>query len=165
MRERRKKMIRKAELKDMKRIDDLLSQVLNVHHTARPDLFKANARKYNDEELTAILRDETRPIFVYEDENGMVQGYAFCIFQQHLDNNILTYIKTLYIDDLCVDETCRHQRIGHKLYDYVCDFAQKMGCYNVTLNVWADNISALKFYQSLDLHPQKVGMEKILKKN
>ena len=165
MKERRKKMIRKAELKDMKRIDDLLSQVLNVHHTARPDLFKANARKYNDEELQAILSDETRPIFVYEDENGIVQGYAFCVFQQHLDNNILTDIKTLYIDDLCVDETCRHQRIGHKLYDYVCDFAQNRGCYNVTLNVWADNISALKFYQSLDLHPQKVGMEKILKKN
>lgn len=156
------KMIRKAEVKDMKRIDDLLSQVLDVHHTARPDLFKANVRKYNDEELEAILSDEMRPIFVYLDENGQVQGYAFCVFQQHVDDNILTDIKTLYIDDLCVDGKCRHQRIGHKLYDYVCDFAKQAGCYNVTLNVWADNTSALKFYQSLDLHPQKIGMEKIL---
>lgn len=155
-------IIRKAEKKDMERIDDLLSQVLEVHHQARPDLFKPNVRKYTDEELEGILKDEMRPIFVYEDDQGKVQGYAFCVFQQHLHNNILTDIKTLYIDDLCVDQNARHQRIGHKLYNYVCDYAKKSGCYNVTLNVWADNINALKFYESLDLHPQKVGMEKIL---
>lgn len=39
---------------------------------------------------------------------------------------------------------------------------RKSGCYNVTLNVWADNANAVKFYQSIGMQVQKIGMEKIL---
>lgn len=154
--------IRLAQQKDIERIHELLSQVLNVHHQARPDLFKAGARKYTDEQLMEILQDPKRPIFVYVNDEEVVMGYAFCILQQHINNNILTDIKTLYIDDLCVDEHARHQRIGRQLYDYVVNYARSIGCYNVTLNVWADNMNALKFYRALDLKEQKIGMEIIL---
>ena len=41
-------------------------------------------------------------------------------------------------------------------------FAKENGCYNVTLNVWAGNDSALKFYQHQGLTMQKYGMEFIL---
>ncbi|MCI5479991.1 MAG: GNAT family N-acetyltransferase [Lachnospiraceae bacterium] len=154
--------IRRAEEKDMDRINDLLFQVCLVHHKGRPDLFKYGAKKYTDEQLLAIIQDDQRPIFVAEDSDQVVQGYAFCIFSQHIDDNILTDIKTLYIDDLCVDETLRGQHIGRQLYEAVLDFARTSGCYNVTLNVWSLNSSAMKFYQSLGLEPQKVGMETIL---
>ena len=154
--------IRRAEEKDMDRINDLLFQVSLVHHKGRPDLFKYGAKKYTDEQLLAIIQDDQRPIFVAEDSDQVVQGYAFCIFSQHIDDNILTDIKTLYIDDLCVDETLRGQHIGRQLYEAVLDFARTSGCYNVTLNVWSLNSSAMKFYQSLGLEPQKVGMETIL---
>ena len=154
--------IRRAEEKDMDRINDLLFQVCLVHHKGRPDLFKYGAKKYTDEQLLAIIQDDQRPIFVAEDSDQVVQGYAFCIFSQHIDDNILTDIKTLYIDDLCLDETLRGQHIGRQLYEAVLDFARTSGCYNVTLNVWSLNSSAMKFYQSLGLVPQKVGMETIL---
>ena len=154
--------IRRAEEKDMDRINDLLFQVCLVHHKGRPDLFKYGAKKYTDEQLLAIIQDDQRPIFVAEDSDQVVQGYAFCIFSQHIDDNILTDIKTLYIDDLCVDETLRGQHIGRQLYEAVLDFARTSGCYNVTLNVWSLKSSAMKFYQSLGLEPQKVGMETIL---
>lgn len=155
-------LIRRAEEKDMKGINNLLFQVLMVHHNGRPDLFKPGGKKYTDDELKDILHNDKTPIFVGVDEADNVMGYAFCIFQQHLNNNILTDIKTLYIDDLCVDENLRGQRIGKKLYEYVLDFAREQGCYNVTLNVWSCNESAMKFYESCGLVPQKVGMEKIL---
>ena len=74
----------------------------------------------------------------------------------------MTDIKTLYIDDLCVDQGARGGHIGTALYEDVTAWAKAQGYYNVTLNVWADNKSALKFYESLDLHVQKIGMEKIL---
>ena len=138
--------IRRAEEKDMDRINDLLFQVCLVHHKGRPDLFKYGAKKYTDEQLLAIIQDDQRPIFVAEDSDQVVQGYAFCIFSQHIDDNILTDIKTLYIDDLCVDETLRGQHIGRQLYEAVLDFARTSGCYNVTLNVWSLNSSAMKFY-------------------
>lgn len=154
--------VRMAEERDIPRIHDLLSQVALVHHKGRPDLFKYGQRKYTDDQLKEILHDKQRPIFAAVDENDCLQGYAFCIFQQHLNDNILTDIKTLYIDDLCVDETKRGMHIGKTIYDAVLDFAGDQGCYNVTLNVWSCNVSAMKFYEKCGLKPQKVGMEVIL---
>ncbi len=155
-------IIRRAREKDMDGINKLLCQVLMVHHNGRPDLFKANAKKYTDEELKEIIADDTKPIFCAVDEEGEVAGYAFCVFQQHCNNNILTDIKTLYIDDLCVDETKRGQHIGTALYQYVLAFAKQSNCYNVTLNVWSCNESAMRFYEACGLKPQKIGMEQIL---
>lgn len=147
---------------DMDRINDLLFQVLMVHHNGRPDLFKSGCKKYTDDELLEIIKDDMKPIFVAVNDEEYVVGYAFCVFQQHIDNNILTAIKTLYIDDLCVDENIRGQHIGKSLYEYVLEYAKEQGCYNVTLNVWSLNESAMKFYQACGLLPQKIGMEKIL---
>ena len=154
--------IKRADTRHLSGLNSLLLQVLTVHHNGRPDLFKGNTRKYTDEQLIEMLKDDSKPIFVAVDENEKVLGYAFCRFIQHLNDNILTDIKTLYIDDLCVDENCRGQHVGKSLYDFVLDFAKKSGCYNVTLNVWTLNEGARKFYEKCGLVPQKIGMEKIL---
>ena len=140
-------LIRRAEKKDITKINDLLKQVCQVHHNGRPDLFKCGGRKYSDEQLEQMLSDEEKPIFVAVDDSNHVMGYAFCIFEQHVDNNILTDVKTLYIDDLCVDESARGQHIGKSLYDYAVSFARTSGCYNLTLNVWNCNESAMRFYE------------------
>ena len=154
--------IRRAKESDTEGIERLLLQVCMVHHEGRPDLFKAGAKKYTRKQLAQILHDEERPVFAAVDENGELLGYAFCIFQKHDDSNAFTDIKTLYIDDLCVDETVRGKHIGKALYEEVLAFAKKSGCYNVTLNVWTCNESAMKFYESCGLKPQKIGMEVIL---
>lgn len=154
--------IRLAQTKDIDKINSLLCQVLDVHHNGRPDLFKGGVKKYTDAELTDIIEDPTKPIFVYTDDNDMVVGYAFCVFQQHIGNNILTDIKTLYIDDLCVDQNIRGNHIGKSLYEHVLNFARETKCYNVTLNVWSLNEGAIKFYEKCGMKPQKIGMETIL---
>ncbi len=155
-------MIRRAEMKDIPRIMDLLLQVGMVHHIGRPDLFQGNATKYTEAELANIIRDDATPVFVWLDESDTLQGYAFCIFQQHVGSHILTDIRTLYIDDLCVDEQHRGQHVGQALYQHVLAFARQEGCYNVTLNVWSCNESAMRFYEYCGLKPQKIGMETIL---
>lgn len=155
-------VIRRAKNSDLPGMNKLLQQVLMVHHTGRPDLFKPNAKKYKDEELLEIIEDNEKPIFVAVNEEEEVLGYAFCVFQQHINNNILTDVKTLYIDDLCVDEEKRGMHIGKQLYQYVLDYARQSGCYNLTLNVWACNPTAMKFYERCGLVPQKIGMEQIL---
>lgn len=152
--------VRRAQIRDMEKIKDLLSQVLTVHHNGRPDLFKENCRKYTDRELEELIKDDTRPIFV-ADEDGVL-GYAFCVINETKNNNILTDMKTLYIDDLCVDEKIRGKHVGSALYNHVKEFAREIGCYNVTLNVWACNESAAKFYEKQGLVPQKTTLETIL---
>lgn len=152
--------IRRATLTDIDGINKLLYEVHKVHSDKRPDLFKVGSKKYTNEELAKIIVDDNRPIFVYVD-NDDILGYAFCVFIKN-NSNSLTDILSLYIDDLCVDENSRGKKVGTSLYNYVLQFAKEAGCYNVTLNVWACNNSALKFYEKCGLSVQKIGMEKIL---
>lgn len=155
-------MIRFATENDIPKIGELLSQVDLVHHNGRPDIFKVG-RKYSESELKELLKDSQRPILVATDENDEVTGYCFCIFQQHINNSVLTDIKTLYIDDLCVDEKLRGKHIGKELYKSAVKLAKENGCYNLTLNVWSCNASAMRFYESCGLVPQKIGMELIIR--
>ena len=157
-------MIRRAEERDIPRIGLLLEQVNLVHHNGRPDIFKIG-RKYDDNELREILTDTSRPILVSVNEQDEVEGYAFCIYQQHVGSQLLTDIKTLYIDDLCVDESLRGKHIGRALYEAAVTLARETGCYNLTLNVWSCNESAMRFYEKCGLLPQKVGMELILERD
>lgn len=153
--------IRMVKEKDIDRMLELLKQVNLVHHEGRPDLFKINT-KYSKEQLKGIINDENTPILVATNQDDVLVGYAFCIFKQHKNDSILTDVKTLYIDDFCIDETCRGQHIGKNLYDAVILFAKEHNCYNITLNVWNCNPNAIKFYEHCGLSPQKITMEKIL---
>ena len=119
-------VVRRAEIKDIEKINELLLQVAMVHHYGRPDLFKANCRKYKNDELVEIIKDDNRPIFVAEDD-GVVIGYAFCVITDRKDDNVLTDMKNLYIDDLCVDENMRDKHVGTVIYDYVKKYAKEIG--------------------------------------
>ena len=154
-------MIRKANKEDIRGMIALLYQVDAVHHGIRPDLFKSNTAKYNEQELETIINDSSKPIFVYEAENRIL-GHAFCQITEVKDHRLLQDIKTLYIDDICIDETVRGKHIGTALFEYVRDYAKSIGCYNVTLNVWEGNDSALSFYRKMGMQVQKTGMEVII---
>ena len=147
--------VRRAEESDIEMISKLLYEVHQVHSDVRPDLFQAGMKKYDEDELRSILADGSRPVFVAEGQ-GRVLGHVFCIERQN------TKVRTLYIDDLCVEETARGSHIGRCLYEYVLEYARKCRYYNVTLNVWADNTSAVRFYEKLGLKIQTIGMEQIL---
>ncbi|MCR5249916.1 MAG: GNAT family N-acetyltransferase [Lachnospiraceae bacterium] len=155
-------IVRRAQTKDIDGILKLLVQVDMVHHEGRPDLFKGPATKYNAEELAGILADEDTPVFVCVDENEKVLAHAFCICKQVKDSAVLTDVRTLYIDDICVDEEARGKHVGSMIYNEVLRYAKEQGFYNITLNVWACNPGAMKFYEAMGLVPQKVCMEKIL---
>ena len=154
-------IIRRAKAEDLEGINNLLCQVLMVHHEGRPDLFKANVKKYTDDELLEIIKSDDKPIFV-ADEDGKILGYAFCVYVEYKEHNIMTDVKTLYIDDLCVDENVRGKHIGKSIYEYVLNFAKENGFYNITLNVWELNDGAKKFYEKIGFSVQKTGMEIIL---
>ena len=156
--------IRLATKNEIPGMIELLKQVGEVHHQIRPDLFRAGAQKYSEADLEEVLSDESRPIFGAV-EGDKLLGYCFCILEEVQDNTVLRDTKTLYIDDLCVDENCRGKHIGSQLYEAVCRYAKGRKCRSVTLNVWSCNESAMKFYESLGLKPQKVGMEAILEED
>ena len=150
-------MIRKAEINDIPLIIDLLTQVVNIHADLREDLFTHDKTKYNENDLLNILDNERTPIFVY-DEDG-VKGYIFLVIEDE-DNSNLNYHKTLYIDDLCVDDAYRNQNIGKKLMEYAEEYAKGIDCEYITLNVWDGNDSAYQFYEKMGYQTRKIYMEK-----
>ena len=153
--------IRLANTSDIPGMIRLLRQVGQVHHDIRPDLFRDGAQKYSPSDLEALLQDAARPIFVGV-EDGRMLGYCFCILEEVKDNPVLCDVKSLYIDDLCVDETIRGKHVGTKLYDHVCAYARSIGRRSVTLNVWCGNDSAMGFYESRGMKPRKIYMETAL---
>lgn len=154
-------MIRLAETRDIERIIELLHQVNMVHAVLRPDLFKPYTTKYDHQQLEAMLGDKQKPIFVLDDGNTVL-GYAFCMVTEVKDHLLLQDAKSLYIDDICVDEKARGQHVGKQLYEHVLAYAKEIGCHNITLNVWTGNEPAQHFYENMGMQPQKTTMEVIL---
>ena len=154
--------IRLAQPKDIPALLVLLEQILSVHHQARPDIFKGSGGKYSQEELEQLMVQDKTPIFVYENEDGQILGHLFVTIKEGADNPVLHPIKTLFIEDLCVDQAARGKKIGDQLYQFAVSYAKKIGCYNLTLNVWNDNEGALRFYQRQGMKPQETVMETII---
>lgn len=153
--------VRFANEKDIPQMIALLKQVGEVHHVARPDLFRSGAQKYDEAALKKLLADPKRPILC-GDVDGTMVGYAFCILQEVAGDPVLCDRKTLYIDDLCVDENVRGSGVARAIYQGVLDYAKEISCNAVTLNVWTGNDRAMRFYEKCGLKPQKIGMEFIL---
>ena len=153
--------IRFAIPEDVPGILELLRQVGRVHHNGRPDIFRSDAQKYGPSQVLAMLDKAETPILVAV-EDGNVLGYCFCQMKTYARDSVICDHTTCYIDDLCVHENTRGKHVGTALYEATCRYAKSRGCYNITLNVWSCNPSAMAFYEKLGLKPQKVGMEQLL---
>lgn len=154
--------IRRAMEKDILKLMELLEQVLQIHAEIRPDIFLPGTTKYTEEELAELLQDETKPVYVAVDEEDLCLGYAFCqVKEQPFSNNMVPFT-SLFLDDLCVDQKARGQRVGQCLFEHVKNEAKRMGCYEITLNVWEGNTSAEKFYEQMGMKTKEKQLEYIL---
>ena len=153
--------VRRAESGDLAVVNKLLYQVEDLHRVGRPYIFKPGEKKYTDEQLLQIFKSELTPVFVAV-EGDAVLGYVFCIVQQTVGAKCIFNHKTLYIDDLCVDESARGKGVGKILYDYAIDYARSIGCHNVTLHVWEKNPGARAFYEKMGMGVQQTTMEVVL---
>ena len=154
-------IIRRAEPGDLEGLKRLLHQVCQIHADGRPDLFRAGGIKYTDQELLDILPDDSRPVFVCA-ENDQVLGYAFCILEDMPGTTSLQPVRTLYLDDLCVEAASRGRHIGTRLYERVLLAARELGCSRVTLHAWNFNEKAFGFYEKLGMTPLYTTMEQKL---
>jgi ribosomal protein S18 acetylase RimI-like enzyme len=155
-------IIREARVTDAEGVLRLLEQIAAFHHEGRPDIFKANSRKYSKEEFEDILKDEKRPVFVAVDAENIVRGYAFCMVMEQKEQGPFHAYPLLYIDDVCVDKAVRRKSIGRKLFETVKMYAQDTGLRNIELNVWEFNDGAIKFYEKCGFTSQRRRMELLL---
>lgn len=150
----------KATHDHIEQILKLLLQVHKVHSDNRDDLFVVNEKKYTKEELKEIIDNDNTPVYVYVKDNKVL-GYVFINYLQ-ITSHSLKNIKTMYIDDFCVDKDYKRKGIGSKLFEFTENLAKKEKCYNITLNVYEFNQEAKLFYESLKMKKLKTYMEKIV---
>ena len=155
-------IIRRAELKDMDRVIELLSEVLEIHVKIRSDIFRSGTTKYSKEQFQEMIKDDNNPIYVATD-NDEVLGYLFCEILEPKFSSTMKPNKTFYIDDICVDEKYRHQHIGTSLFEFAKQEAKRLGCYEIGLYLWEGNEEAKKFYEKMGMKVKATTMEYILK--
>ncbi|WP_026507472.1 GNAT family N-acetyltransferase [Butyrivibrio sp. MC2013] len=154
--------IRRAVNADIPKLLDLLSQVLEIHAAIRPDIFRSGTTKYTKDELTGIIANDNTPVYVAADDDDTLMGYAFCVIKSPAFTSTMHPKSQLYIDDLCVDEKYRDRHIGRSLFEHVLAEGKRLGCYEVTLSVWAGNDAAELFYEKMGMKTKSRIMEYIL---
>jgi ribosomal protein S18 acetylase RimI-like enzyme len=153
-------VVRAALPRDIPGIAALLLQVLAVHNAIRPDLFKPVGAKYTGEEIEKIIADPLTPVFVCVDGvTGTVLGHCFCKVLDKPETGATYPVKSMFIDDLCVEESVRGKHIGSKLLDFVTEYARDNGFYNITLHAWEGNDPALAFYRNSGFTAQQYTLE------
>lgn len=151
--------IRFAKAGDESTIAALLEQIFTQHANGRPDLFGGGKSKYTAEDVLKLFDNPVEPIFVAVDDNNRVLGYAFCMIKEFTSP---AHYKTLYLDDLNVDAAARRQGVATALVDACRTYGKENDCYNLTLNVWAFNEGAIRFYEKNGFTSQRFILEDIL---
>jgi GrpB-like predicted nucleotidyltransferase (UPF0157 family)/ribosomal protein S18 acetylase RimI-like enzyme len=149
--------IRPAQTDDTPAINDLLSQIVQVHYKIRPDIFRPQCK--NESEDSSVQESDAPLIFVAVNEDGGVVGCLWCFISEEKDNSLKIDRNWLCIDDICVDEKYRRCGIGRQLVEYAFQIAQEKGLDRIQLNVYDDNKDAVRFYENIGFTTQKRVME------
>ena len=131
-----------------------------MHCTNRPDIY-LDGNPLPKEYFENILKNENNINLVYE-ENNIIKGLLLAEKKENNKISIARERKIYFINDIVIDKKYRRQGIGKKLYNYLLELSKKEGLDAVELNVWAFNISAIKFYSSLGMSVKNMKLEKIL---
>jgi len=140
--------VRPAVLADHEKIRPLQKQIADIHFGGRPDIFKEEPRFYSDGEFSEKLNDPGRFVFIAEDGQKRVIGYAFCRLIRYRNHSTSRDFDKLYLDDICVEQSCRRRGVGRLLFEECRELALSLGCHNMDLGVWAFNREAAAFYES-----------------
>lgn len=154
-----KTLIRPAVLADREKIRPIQKEIADLHHTGRPDLFRAEARYYTEEDFAEKLAAPQNFIFIAESGEGDVVGYAFAWVIDYEKHSTYKPFKCFYIDDICVLSSHRRRGIGRMLFEKCREQAKLCGCRMMDLGVWSLNRDAISFYESMGMRERIRKME------
>ena len=143
--------IRNMTLNDYNEVDRLMAQVHLLHVNGRPDLYIDVDHIYSYEQFKEMVENEDM-ITILAEEDGKVLGICMITMRA---KTCMVKRRTAYMEDLCVDESCRGRGIGKALFLYAKEVSVKMGAERLDLMVWDFNEDARKFYEKMGMKPQR----------
>ncbi len=148
-------MIRKIRKKDYDAIDRLLLQLHKVHVEGRPELFSDIEHFMSRDSFENLIADETMIAILVEKWNRVIG----CCFASILNHSGMVSMKTVYIDQIVVDENYRREKIGDAMFREIQKQAKKIGAKRVDLMVWSHNEAAIRAYESYGMVRQRYVYE------
>ena len=148
-------LIRFANREDYEEVERIAEQVQKMHVEWRPDIYTFEKKIFPDEIFEQII--ENKMLIVATDEEKVVGFLMYVINKVNFDNQVE---RTLYnVNAVAVDEECRGQGIGHKLFDYLKDIAKENNMDAIELQVNAENKAAKAMYEKYGFTDKSINME------
>lgn len=150
-------IIRNMNENDYAEFDTLMAKLHGLHVTARPDVFLPVPHIYSEDVFrNEILNSETH-FALCAVSDGKIVG--ICTAEKRF-RSMMKNMKTVYIDDIFVDEGFRRRGIAKMLADKITSEAKTFGAERIDLTVWEFNDEARGFYEALGFTTMRRVLEK-----
>jgi len=150
---------RKAKKEDLSQVVEIMEQIQRLHEEARPEIFKSKTKEQIEQEALELIEDEKEYVIIAVND-GEVCGILMCNLKDVKNHRNLKDSKSLWIDELGVNEKYRKLGIGKQLMKHAEELAKELKCKTITLNCWSFNENALRFYEKQGMVNQRIIMEK-----
>ena len=140
-------MLEPAAPSDREKINAMARKVHQLHVNLRPDIFEMVDELYPADRFEKALNENQ--LYVAR-QDGETVGYAL-VLTRHYNWPGVVDRKVLMLDELCVDEKFRHQGIGRRIMEDIMTLARERGCVHIQLGVYAQNDSAITFYENVGM--------------
>lgn len=149
-----------ASSEDFAEISRLHLQVHDLHIRNRLDLFRKEDNYTLDYTyFHSLLDDELSKVFIVKDEHNQVLAYTFLKVEETPIRPILVPRRTIYMNDLCVDEKYQGRGLGKLLFERAKDYAKAVGAVSLELGVLSFNEHAIEFYRRMGMRTKVLRME------
>ena len=149
-------MLQLATKADRDSVNHLAAQVHAMHVSWRPDIFCPVEELYDKEEFLACIRQ--RQLYVAKIGDVTV-GYTL-LRMEHVEGPGVVPQKRMFIDEFCVEETCRGQGFGTEMVMDIHALARAFRCTDLQLGVFPQNDPAVGFWQKCGFTIRSIEMQR-----
>lgn len=132
-----------AGLEDFEAVNALACQVNDLHTQWRPDIYVHNPQPISMEAYGELL--EQQLVFVLRSE-GKVAAYVMVGYLS-ISGPGLVSRRILKLDQICVDDACRRQGFGKRIFQALRELAKAQDCTDLQLTCDPHNEAAIAFYE------------------
>jgi len=145
--------VRRATPRDAGRLSLLLPAVHDWHAARYPDVFLPNPDPVRVTEHFAKLAEDPNVSILLSGDPPC--AYAVCILQDRPAGLVTHPWRRLLIDQVATDPDHRREGHGRALFDAARNLARDLGCDEIVLDTWGDNIEAHAFFRAMGFAPQR----------
>lgn len=142
----------------MPQVNAIRRQVHEVHAKGRPDIFQPEFCGALESHIDEIFGGEQTEIVV-ADREGQICGFAVLEIIDKPESPYTLARRFLRVSEFGVDEVCRRQGIGTRLFDFIKQYAAENGFDTIELDMWEFNEGAQQFYEAVGFRTYRRYME------